>query len=196
MFQLDNVLLKDFAAWKMENDQMFHMFQENENVIYERLEPVYKVVDHLYSQVCEGKELDEDTETIFQVGFTYLHSQFEVIKIYYETLFQSVCDDFIDYSEMLLYLLYIFDIKNDLENHGYKSEIDELNDLEANIENMIIERRKDDVFIKTQMNVVLEEIFKDVDYEYVSIIDIYVEIAETLGIFLYEEEELVIGKEI
>ena len=196
MFQLDNVLLKDFAAWKMENDQIFHKFQENENIIYERLEPVYKVIDYLYNQVCEGEELDEDTETIFQVGFTYLHSQFEVIKIYYETLFQSACEDFIDYSEMLLYLLYIFDIKNDLENHGYKSEIEELNDLEANIENMIIERRKDDLYIKTQMNNVLEEVFKDVDYEYVSIIDIFVEIAETLGIFIYEEEELIIGKEI
>ena len=46
------------------------------------------------------------------------------------------------------------------------------------------------------MNTVLDEVFKNVDYEYVSIIDIFVEIAETLGIFLYEEEELVIGKEI
>jgi hypothetical protein len=46
------------------------------------------------------------------------------------------------------------------------------------------------------MNTVLEEIFSTMDYEYVSIVDIFVEIAESLGIFLYEEEELVIGKEI
>lgn len=196
MLQLDNIVLKDFAAWKMENDQIFHKFQENESVIYERLEPVYKVVNHLYNSVCEGGELDEDTETIFQVGFNYLHSQFEVIKIYYETLFQSSCDDFIDYSEMLLFLLYIFDIKNDLENHGYDSEIEELNELEESIENMIVERRRDDILIKEQMNLVLDKVFTDVDYEYVSIIDIYVEIAETFGIFLYEEKELVIGKEI
>lgn len=193
---MDNILLKDFASWKMENDQIFHTFQKNKSVIYERLEPVYKVVNHLYNNVCDGGELDEDTETIFQVGFNYLHSQFDVIKIYYETLFQSSCDDFIDYSEMLLFLLYIFDIKNDLENHGYNSEIEELNELEESIENMIVERRRDDFLIKDKMNSVLEKVFQDVDYEYVSIIDIFVEIAETFGIFLYEEEELVIGKEV
>lgn len=193
---MDNLLLKDFAAWKMENDQIFQTFHENNSVIYERLEPVYSVLNHLYNNVCEGGILDEDTETIFQVGFNYLHSQFEVIKIYYETLFQSSCDDFIGYSEMLLFLLYIFDIKNDLENHGYDSEIDELNELEESIENMIVERRRDDLLIKDQMNTVLEKVFKDVDYEYVSIIDIFVEIAESFGIFLYEENELVIGKEI
>lgn len=193
---MDNLLLKDFAAWKMENDQIFQTFHENNSVIYERLEPVYSVLNHLYNNVCEGGILDEDTETIFQVGFNYLHSQFEVIKIYYETLFHSSCDDFIGYSEMLLFLLYIFDIKNDLENHGYDSEIDELNELEESIENMIVERRRDDLLIKDQMNTVLEKVFKDVDYEYVSIIDIFVEIAESFGIFLYEENELVIGKEI
>lgn len=196
MLQLDNVLLKDFAAWKMENDQIFQQFQENDNVIYERLEPVYRVLNELYHQVCEGEELDEDTETIFQVGFNYLHSQFEVIKIYFEKLFQSSCDDFEDYSEMVLYLLYIFDIKKDLENHGYDSEIEELNDLEINIENMIAERRKNDLLIKTEMNKVLDNVFEGVEYEYISIIDIFVEIAETLGIFIYEEEEVIIGKEL
>lgn len=196
MLQLETVLLKDFASWKMENDPIFTEFEANKNIIYERLEPVYKVLNYLYNQVCEGEELDEDKETIFQVGFNYLHSQFEVIKIYYETLFQSSCDDFMDYSEMLLYLLYIFDVKNDLENHGYDSEVEELNDLEVMIENMIVERRRDDLYLKTQMNSVLEHVFKDVDYEYVSIIDIFVEIAETFGIFLYEEEEIVLGEEL
>lgn len=196
MLQLETVLLKDFAVWKMENDQVFHTFQKNESVIYERLEPVYKVLNYLYNQVCEGIDLDEDTETIFQVGFNYLHSQFEVIKIYYETLFQSSCDDFIDYGEMILFLLYIFDIKNDLENHGYNSEIEELNELEETIENMIVERRKADIALKAQMNSVLDKVFEGVDYEYVSIIDIFVEIAETFGIFLYEDEEIIIGKEI
>lgn len=193
---METVLLKDFASWKMENDQIFHEFEANNNIIYERLEPVYKVLNYLYNQVCEGEELDEDKETIFQVGFNYLHSQFEVIKIYYETLFQSSCDDFMDYSEMLLYLLYIFDVKNDLENHGYDSEIEELNDLETSIENMIVERRKDDLYLKTQMNLVLDKVFKDIDYEFVSIIDIFVEIAETFGLFLYEEEEIVLGHEL
>ena len=107
MLHLDKLIYKDFASWKLENQQTFEIFQSNDNVIYERLEPVYVVLNHIYDMVVEGKELDEDLEVIFASGFNYLNSQFEVIKIYFETLFESSCDDFIDYSQMLLYLVYI-----------------------------------------------------------------------------------------
>jgi hypothetical protein len=46
------------------------------------------------------------------------------------------------------------------------------------------------------MNDTLEDVFAQIDYEYVSIIDIYVEIAENLNIFLYEDDELVIGNDL
>ena len=52
-------------------------------MIYERLEPVYTVVEYIYDLACEQQDLDEDLETIFEIGFNYLHSQFSVIKIYF-----------------------------------------------------------------------------------------------------------------
>lgn len=180
----------------MENHGVMEEFKGNSNIIYERLEPVYAVLNHIYDMVCDETELDEDLETIFEVGFQYLSSQFEVIKIYYESLFQSNCDDFIEYSEMLLYLLYIFDIRTDMENNGLNSDIEELNDLETNIENMIMERRDDTIYLKSEINRVLQNVFETLGYEYVSIIDIFAEISETLGIYLYEEDEIVIGKDI
>ena len=146
--------------------------------------------------VVDNKQIDEDLETIFQVGFNYLNTQFDIIRIYFETLFQSKCDEFADYSDMILFLLYIYDLRIDLENNGIKSDIEELNDLETNIENMIMERRDDHEFINSKMNETLAIVFDLMDYEYVSIIDVFVEIAENLGIFIYEDKELVIGKEI
>ena len=119
-----------------------------------------------------------------------------MIKIYFETLFQSKCDDFIDYSEMVLYLIYIFDVRNDLENNGFESDLDVLNECETTIENMIMERKKDYVFVANLVNDTLKKVFSVINYEYISIVDIFVEIAENLGIFLYEEEELVLGKDI
>lgn len=196
MWPLDNIIYKDYATWKIENTETLEEFNVNSSVVYERLEPVYEVLNHIYDMIVEKEEVDEDLETIFQVGFNYLNTQFDIIKIYFETLFQSKCDDFADYSEMILFLLYIYDLRIDLENNDINSDIEELNDLETNIENMIMERRDDQEYINSKMNETLGIIFNLMDYEYVSVIDIFVEIAENLGLFIYEDKDLVIGKEI
>jgi hypothetical protein len=145
---------------------------------------------------CEENDLDPDLETIFQIGFQYLHAQFNVMRIYFEKLFQSNCEDFREYHEMLLYLMYIFDVRTDLENHDLDSDLESLNEAETSIENMIMERRQDYDFIRNLMNETLKDVFAKIDYEYVSIIDIYVEIAENLDIFVYEEDEYTIGQEV
>lgn len=194
---MDNIIYKDYASWKIENTNIIEQFNSNKSVVYERLEPVYKVLNHIYDMVVEENEIDEDLETIFQVGFNYLNTQFDIIKIYFETLFQSKCEDFDEYSGLILFLLYIYDLRIDLENNDIDSEIEELNELETNIENMIMERRDDHEYINAKMNETLAIVFDLMDYEYVSIVDVFVEIAENLGLFIYEEEEeLVIGKEI
>ena len=126
----------------------------------------------------------------------YLNSQFEIIKIYFETLFQSKCEDFDEYSGLIVLLLYIYDLRTDLENNDIDSDIEILNDLETNIENTVMERRDDHEFLNSKMNEALSVVFELMDYEYVSIVDVFVEIAENLGLFIYEDEELVIGKEI
>lgn len=193
---MDGFILKDYASWKIENFEILKKFKENNNVIYQRLEPVFLVLDYIYDLACGDQELDEDLDTIFDIGFNYINAQFNVIKIYYESLFQSNCDDFEDYSEMLLFLIYIFDIRTDLENHGYDSDLDALNNAETYIENMIMERREDYDYVRDLLNEAFKSVFKDIDYEYVSIIDIYVEIAENFGIYMYEDHDFVIGKDI
>jgi hypothetical protein len=190
------VIYRDFASWKIENHEVIETFHKNESIIYDRLEPIYSVLNHIYDLLVEEKEIDDDLDTIFQAGFSYLHSQFEIIRIYFETLFQSHCDDFVNYSEMVLYLLYIYDIRTDMENNDINSDISELNELETCIENMIMERRADFDYIKDQMNETLKIVFSKMDYDYVSIVDIFVEIAENLGIFIYEDNELVLGTDI
>ena len=193
---MDNTIYKDYASWKIENSETLKEFNDNSSVVYERLEPVYEVLNHIYDMIVEKKDIDEDLETIFQVGFNYLNTQFDIIRIYFETLFESKCDDFVNYSDMILFLLYIYDLRTDLENNDINSDIEELNDLETNIENMIMDRRDDHEFINSKMNETLAVVFELMDYEYVSIIDIFAEIAENLGIFIYEDKDLIIGRDI
>jgi len=196
MWPLDNLLYKDYASWKIENTHIIEQFEKNSSVIYERLEPVYEVLNYIYDMVVADNELNEDLETIFQVGFNYLNTQFDIIKIYFETLFQSKCEDFDEYSNLIIFLLYIYDLRTDLENNDINSDIEELNDLETNIENAVMERRDDHEFINSKMNETLAIVFDLMNYEYVSIVDVFVEIAENLGLYIYEDEDLIIGKEI
>lgn len=193
---MDNLTYKDYASWKIENHEVIDTFRENGSIIYDRLDPILSVLDYIYDHLVEGNEVDEDLDTIFNAGFNYLHAQLDIIKIYFETLFESNCDDFVNYSEMVIYLLYIYDIRTDMENNDIDSDIEELNELETCIENMIMERRNDFDYIKDQMNETLKVVFSKMNYEYVSIVDIFVEIAENLGIFIYEDDELLIGREI
>lgn len=193
---MDNLIYKDYAAWKLENQEMLEQFQSNNNMIYDRLEPIYAVLNHIYDLVVEGVELDDDYGLIFHTGFDYLSTQFEIIKIYYNTLFQDNCDDFLEYSELLLYLIYISDVRNDLDVNNIDSDIQSMNDLEETIENMIMDRNNDKVYATNLFNTVFEEVFKTLNYEYVSIVDIFSEIAEALGIYLYEDADYVIGNEI
>ena len=196
MLILDKLIYKDYAAWKLENQEILEQFQSNNNNIYDRLEPVYAVLNHIYDLVVEGVELDEDYELIFHSGFDYLGTQFEIVKIYYKTLFLENADDFIEYSDLLLYLIYISDVKNDLDSNDIDSDIPSLNDLEVTLENMIMERNNDIVYATNLFNTVFEEVFGKLNYEYVSIVDVFSEIAESLGIFLYENADYVIGNEL
>ncbi|MBN2605391.1 MAG: hypothetical protein JXR62_06200 [Bacilli bacterium] len=195
MLLLDNIIYKDYASWKIENHKVIETFKTNHSVIYERLEPVYIVLEHIFNLAVNQEEIDEDLETIFHVGFNYLNSQFEIIKIYFETLFQSKCDEFISYSNLILYLLFIFDIKSDLENNGIDSNIPELNELETLIENMIMERSENFDYINDKTNETLKIVYGKMNYEYVSIIDIFVEIAENLDLYIFEDEEIVLGND-
>ena len=150
----DNIMFRDYAAWKLENVETLEQFKENSSILYERLAPIYVVLENIYDMVCEKCDLDEDHTIIFQVGFNYLNSQFEILKIYFETLFDSKCENFVEYNEMLLYLLYINDVRNDLDSNDIEYNEDPLNEVETCIENMIMEKRKDFDYIKDRKSVV------------------------------------------
>ena len=191
-----DLILRDYAAWKIENHEIIENFQKNNNIIYTRLEPVFLVLNHIYDIACEEPNLDEDYATIFEVGFNYLNSQFNVIKIYFESLFQSDCDEFGDYSNALLYLIYIYDIKNDIENNEVDIDFGPLDEIETEIENLIMDRGTDFLVIEAKLKVILDDLNDSMSYEYVSIIDIFENIADSLGISYIEEEEYIIGTDI
>lgn len=195
MNQFDFVL-KDFVNWKLDNIEVLERFKHHGSFIYDRLEPVYAVLNHIYETAVEDGQLDEELETIFQVGLNYLYTQFEVIKIYWEKLFASNCTAFETFTPLVGYLLFISDFRSDLEEIEEEIDFSKLNDVETLIENMIAEQREEFNYAADRLNEAIHSIVDNLDFEYVSIIDIFVEIAENLNIQLSTDETFVIGKDI
>ena len=190
-----NLILKDYANWKMDNVEIIERFRHNDSIIYDRLEPVYAVLNHIYDHALE-EDLSEDLKTIFQVGLNYLHSQFEVIKVYYEKLFDSDCDLFEAYAPLVGYLLFISDFRADLEEYEDLIDFTPLDEVETMIENMIAERDDRFEYAANKLNQTTKNIVDQLDFEYVGVIDIYVEIAENLGIDLSTDEPFIVGEDI
>ena len=195
MDQFDYVL-KDFVNWKLDNIEVLEQLKEYGSLIYDRLEPVYEVLNFIYNDIVENNHKTEEYETIFQVGLNYLHAQFEVIRIYYEKLFHSNCERFETYTPLVGYLLFISDLRADLEEIEEEIDFSELNEVETLIENMIAEQRDEFEHAANRLNKATHNIVEHLDFQYVGIVDIYVEIAESLQIDLGVGEPLVIGKEI
>ncbi len=189
-------ILKDFVNWKLDNVEVLEQFKHHGSFIYDRLEPVYSVLNYIYDEVVESNNINEEYETIFQVGLNYLHAQFEVIRIYYEKLFNSDCERFESYTPLVGYLLFISDLRADLEEIEDEIDFSELNEVETLLENMIAEQRDEFEYAANRLNQATHNIVKNLDFHYVGIVDIFTEIAETLGINTIEEETFVIGKDI
>lgn len=190
-----NLILQDYANWKMENVEILERFKHNDSILYDRLEPVYAVLNHVYEMALE-EELSEDLQTIFQVGLNYLHSQFEVIRVYYEKLFDSDCNLFEEFAPLVGYLLFISDFRADLEEYEELIDFEPLDQVETMIENMIAERDDRFEYAAQQLNKTTNKIVEQLDFEYVSVIDIYFEIAENLGVPLSTDEAFVIGEDV
>lgn len=195
MFQFD-IILKDFANWKLENDELIERFRAIDSKIYRRLEPVIAVLNYTYQRAINQGTLNEDLETIFNVGLNYLNTQFEVIKIYYQTLFESKCHEIEEFGILVNYLLFINDFRSDLERFEDYVEIEKLDEVETLIEDMIAQRDNDVDTAKEALDKAVMSVAKLLDYEYTPIIDIFYEIAKSLGIGLSYDDHSIIGKDI
>lgn len=194
MQQFD-IILKDFVNWKLDNDEIIDKFRSINSSVFRRLEPVYAVLDYSYQKAIHHGPLNEDLETIFQVGLNYLGTQFEIIKIYYQTLFNSRCEALEEFGPLVNALLYINDFRSDIEKFEDYVEIAELDDVEQMIEDMIAQKNRDFKEAETALNAVMHKIVALLDYEYTSIIDIFAEIARSLGIGLGEDSVSYLNRE-
>ncbi len=195
MSQFDMVL-KDYASWKMDNIAFIEQLKSDKTSLYRRIEPVYAVLDKIYAMSVEDGSVDEDLETIFQLGFSYLHGQIGIIRLYRDKFFGGNHERFIRFSPLLGYLLSIHDLRSDLEEREEELDFSRLDDVETRIETMIAEGDTRFELAGDRLKKAVDEVTNELDSEYVGTIDIFVEIAHNLDVELTEGETFVVGRDL
>ncbi|QWB99922.1 hypothetical protein KHQ88_07240 [Mycoplasmatota bacterium] len=189
-------LLKEYQSWYIENKEFFEGLKSHESVLYTRLYPVYDVLYFLYKENKNEDSLDEDIDKIIQVGLEYLHGQLFTCKLYYEKFFNKNFHAFLEYDRVVNYLLFLEDLKYELNEKKIDYDTEGLEDIIDYLESMISEKKE----VLDNLNVYIDSRVSNIiqldHYEFHSIIDIFVEIGDTLGINFDDEEDLVIGEDI
>ncbi|CCY08191.1 MAG: hypothetical protein MRZ09_08255 [Coprobacillus sp.] len=132
---------KDYRAYVCDNKQLIDALKENNSVLISRLSDVFKVLDHIINLERLKKNISDELEVIFETGFSYIHEELEIIKIYYNNYFNKSITDLLAYENAINYLLYLEDLTEALSEKGkltkeLKQKLEEIiNSLDKKIQN-------------------------------------------------------------
>lgn len=187
----------EYVAWDKENHEFYDELQEHDSVLYDRFLPVYSVLNELYHQETAGEtEASDDIEKIVSVGLEFLHEQFETCKLYLESKFQGDFHRFLDYDKVVNAMLFIDDLKYELEEKQAEYDRDSLEKLQDELEAIIDQKAEIQPELTIYIDDKVNKIISNQSFELYGIVDIFADIADTLGIELFSEDEILIGKDI
>jgi hypothetical protein len=188
-------ILKEYQSWYSENRGFFEGLKVHQSLLYTRLYPIYDVLYYLYKENKNSDSLDEDINKIIQVGLEYLHQQVFTCKLYYEKFFNKDFHAFLEYDRVVNYILFLEDLKYELKEKNIDYDQVAYEDIVEYLELMISEKKEVPENLNAYIDSKISNIIQLDSYDFLSIIDIFVEIGDTLGLS-FDEEEISIGEDI
>jgi hypothetical protein len=192
-----NSQLKEYAAWKKENEAFYQQLEDHNAVLYDRFLPVYAVLEHMYTNISNGMmEFDEDMEKIFTIGLEFIHDQFQLCKLYLQNTFSNDFHAFYEYDSVFSMLFYVEDVRYELVEAelGYDEEL--LEEIVSQLEEIIEEKKPIQDTLGIYVDDVLQKVIGDASFEFYGIIDIFMEVADVFGITLFETEDVILGTDL
>jgi hypothetical protein len=166
-------------------------------MLYDRFLPVYAVLDHIYQEVKGDKmQFDTDLQRIFNVGLEFLHDQFETCKLYLETQFKGDLHAFLERGQIVSYILFVEDVRYELVEKAGGHNDEKLLELLERLEGFLDVRTEIDENIGIYVDSVVKDVTADAEFELYGIIDIFMDVAETFGLYLFEDDEFVLGQDL
>ncbi|HPJ23787.1 MAG TPA: hypothetical protein PK113_02640 [Bacillota bacterium] len=190
-------IIKEYNQWLKDNQHFILHLRDHDSTLYTRISPVYEVLNFLAEETDNnGLDFNEDINKIFQIGLEYLHSQIQTCKLYFENTFKNDFHTFIDYDVIISYILYLEDLRYEMIENKINYKKASFDKLVSYLEDLMTNKKIVPENINLYVDSEVHKIVDTDDWNFQSIIDIFVQIAETLGIELYIENEYIIGKDV
>jgi len=189
--------LKEFNTWDKENHDFIEELHEHHSILYDRLLPVYAVLDTLAKQSITGDiEVNDDIDKIMVVGLEFLHDQVNTCKLYIDTVFQGDFHEFLTYDQVVNAMLFIDDLKYELAEKEIEYDRNALEQFEDELEDLMNKKKPIESELNLYIDDKLSKVINHQEIDLYGIVDIFSDIADTLGLDLYTEDEIIIGRDI
>lgn len=182
--RIDEKVYNEYANWQLDNSEIITNLKTKGEDLFYRLKHVVDVIDHLYLQIVEDPNYSEEEDQIFQTGYLYLASQILILEEIVEKYYNNDFDLANKYAKDINFLLNTKDFQAEA--------ITSLNEDDENIKKLLIFDKKIIKFLKKHENIpnklfeeldaLLIKIFDFDNINYVTINNIFLEIADELNI--------------
>ena len=190
-------LIKDYTSWMSDNKNFYDHLKNHDSVLFHRFQPVFDVLYYLYEEYKENdSEFNDDIEKIFQVGLEYINMQFFTCKIYLHKVFSNDFHIFLVYEQVINYILFLEDLEYELVEKTIKFDKNEFDKLAEYLDSIIEKKAEIPANLNLYVDSQIHKLIDEKNYHFKGIIDIFVEIGETLGIDFDEDTEYIVGKEV
>lgn len=174
----------EYASWKLEKSELIHSLKASSSNLIIRFNHVIDVVDFLYDKMVETLSYEEEELNIFKTGFYYIAEQIEELENILRDYYQDDLEALELRAKDVNLLLSTIEFQNELMGVDAFDETD-LNKLIA-FEKNVLNKIKDKEHVPESMFKELDEMtlemFSKLEVEFFSINDIFLEIADELGI--------------
>ncbi len=180
----DERVYHEYANWKIENHELLTYLIESNSDLIMRFKHVIDVIDYLYNKLIDDKNYNDDEDHIFETGFYYMFDQIEEITGLLKKSYHNNIQNLEERARDVNLLLSTIDFQNELlgvENFE-QVDMDKLIDFEQDIMKKLENKEEVPIFMFEKLDEMTYEMFQKLNVEYYAINDIFLDIADELGI--------------
>jgi hypothetical protein len=174
----------EYASWKLDKHDFLQTLITQESSLLLRFQHVFHVIDHLYTKMVDSLEYTEDEINIFQTGFYYLADQIDEIETILKKYFKEDLNALEKQAKDVNLLLSTIEFQQEILglDEFQQEDLDKLMDFEKLLVDKISNQQPIPVQMFKDLDELTYKMFKRLNVDFYPIDDIYLEIADELGL--------------
>lgn len=180
----DEKIYNEYAGWQLENNDLLKTLKSDGINIYDRIKHVFDVIDYLYVKLTEDNNYSEEEDQIFKTGYFYVAHQLNeishIVKTYYNNDYKLANSK----SHEINLLLNTKDFQAEVFNSNLteNNDVKELLKFDQKILNYLNKNNEVPKKIYDELDELLSKIFDYSEINYLTVNNIFLEIADELNI--------------